>query len=283
MLGVGFLFCRAFDPLSKSQTCTRRAAVLVFLRAYCSWTQAVLNAMLPALPLLSIADTSIYTALESHELNHWQCLTKHRCRTTATLKHSWNKLIFLPLQMQFCCQVLNCFSSSQAAALQDANLLIKNLHILTMKNELSWAPREISDCDADSINANLQISFAACLVTEQSRMKCASLEHCRQTKANFFSSVLNCCKVLPSEDWAVNCSTARGGGCPPSADHGCLISPIYQDMLCNPPYSSGVSLTWPAGGTYAWEMQCHRKMMIGVGKTLQCFCCWCGEYFYLLQ
>lgn len=109
-------------------------------------------------------------------------------------KDSWNKLIFLPLQMQFCCQVLNCFSSSQ-----DSNLLIKNLHILTMKNELSWAPRGIPDCNTDSINANLHILFAACLVREQSRMKRASLKYCRKTEANFPSSVLNCCKVLLSE------------------------------------------------------------------------------------
>lgn len=194
MLGVGFLFCCVFDCLSESQTCTHRASVIVFLHAYCIWTQAIPNAILSALPLLFTADMSIYAALESCELNHWQCLTKHRCRNTAALKDSWNKLIFLPLQMQFCFQVLNCFSSSQ-----DANLLIKNLHILTMKNELSWAPREIPDCNTDSINANLHILFAACLVREQSRMKHASLKYCRKTEANFPSSVLNCCKVLLSE------------------------------------------------------------------------------------
>lgn len=41
--------------------------------------------------------------------------------------------------MQLHRQVLNCFSSSQAAALQDANLFIKNLHILTMKDELNYS------------------------------------------------------------------------------------------------------------------------------------------------
>lgn len=86
VLEVGCLFCSGgFDWLTSVylQPTLRKAGWICFLTRLLLTYPILMQCKEPVLPPLP-QQTSIYIALESHELKHWQSHTEHRWRNTAT-------------------------------------------------------------------------------------------------------------------------------------------------------------------------------------------------------
>lgn len=103
--------------------------------------------LLPSLP----TEDTLSMAWGSHELNHGQSLTEHRCRNPANWKLG---LADLPV----CSVVLsggNCFSSLWSAVLWDTNPFIGSLHILTVRGVIAiWGSGNIlGGCFSSQVTA----------------------------------------------------------------------------------------------------------------------------------